>query len=160
MQNKPPYQRDSENKPKYGPGRSTPRAHRGRALFPLVIFGAVVLFIASREVPWVKDKINALIAPDKQAAIALCREAAINESPQPEFARIIKGGEATETQNGFVIDRVVLGELSTSKGEQRVRITCHVSRDGVLANLHRETLAVSPYTATEAAPRSSGPPTK
>ena len=161
MVNKPPYARDEKNRPLYRPGRGPrPPGHRGRSLIPLMIFGSVALFIASREIPWLKDRINALVAPAQQSAIELCREAALDESPQPEFARLIRRGEATATQNGYLIDHLVLGEMSTDKGEQRIAVTCHVSSDGALVNLHREPMKTLPSTPTVDSHRSSGPPTK
>lgn len=157
---KPPYQRDSDNRPSYRPGGRRPKGQRGRSLIPLIVFGAVALFIASREIPWLQDKVNGLISPAKQAAIEICRDAALNESPQPEFARIIRGGKATATQNGFVVSRLILGEISSNEGEQRVHFTCHVSNDGVIANLHRESIQTSALPDSADTTRPGGPPTK
>lgn len=160
MVSKPPYRRNSENQPQYRPGGQRSSGRRGRSLIPLLIFAAAALFIASREIPWLKDMINAWVAPAEQQAIELCREAALQESPQPEFARIIRRGEATKTQNGYLVDQLTLGEMSTAEGEQLIRITCHVSQDGVIANLHRETIENAMAMPAQNEQRPSGPPGK
>lgn len=135
---KPPYQRDENNESQRYPGQKTSRRGRKQSLIPVLIFGIVAIFMLSEQFPWVGDKVKGIFSPTKQSAIESCREAALQESPQPEFARIIKGGEASKTQNGLLIENVVVGEMSHDTGEQRFRITCHVDHNGVIANFYRE----------------------
>lgn len=152
---KPPYQRDENHQPQRYPGQR--RRGKKRNLLPFLIFAIVAVMILKEQVPWLDDKIQGIIAPGEQAAIEACRQTALLESEHPEFARIIKGGETTETQNGLLVKGIVLGEMSADKGEQRVRITCHVDSHGTIANLHREPITsvptVSPPAVVESGPR-------
>lgn len=153
---KPPYQRDDNNRIQRKPGSRKKR--RGRSLVPFLIFGGVALFIAAQQFPWIEDYLNKFISPAQQKAIEACRESALLESPQPEFARIIKGGEAVKTQNGVLVENIVIGEMAPGQGEARVRITCHVNSNGVIANLHRApAYGTTPAIST---PDRQGPPGK
>ncbi len=134
---KPPFRRTHTRQQATLPEDGSGRRHN---LAPFFIFGAFALLIASQEIPWLHDRLESLLHPEAFAALQQCREAALRQSPAPEFARTVRGGKAIATEGGFVVQGLVIGEPDPEQGEQQVAITCHVDAQGTLARLHREVL--------------------
>jgi hypothetical protein len=103
----------------------------------LVLLG-MGLMIARQEIPVVRDFLDGLIDPRGHRAVVVCREAALAASRSPAFAVVVRGGEVQATPGGFVVRKLVIGEMMPEEGEVLVTHTCHVDRDGVVIQLYRE----------------------
>jgi hypothetical protein len=108
------------------------REHRQRMqrLVPIVIFGAIALFIAKQEIPAVDRWISRLIDADAWDAIEACTEQARTTVAEPGFARLARRGEAERTDEGFYVSGVVFSELHSSGMERSYRFSCNVDRSG------------------------------
>jgi hypothetical protein len=108
------------------------REHRKRIqrLVPIVIFGAIALFIAKQEIPAVDRWISRLIDADAWDAIEACTERARTLVAEPGFARLLKRGEAERTDEGFYVSGVRFSELHSSGAERSYRFSCNVDRNG------------------------------
>ncbi|HGG58996.1 MAG TPA: hypothetical protein ENK26_03645 [Gammaproteobacteria bacterium] len=118
--------------------RSSRRNGGWRKLLPLLIFAAFALFIAREQFPAVNDGIESLLHPLAFQAVKACRERALSGAENPQFARLIRYGEANPTQAGWFVDDIVVGEMRPGEGEQRVLATCHVDDSGKVVNVFRQ----------------------
>jgi len=112
--------------PEQDPG---PR-RRSRPLVPLLIFAAFLGFILYQEQPVVRDFIDGIVAPERQRAREACAAAALATVSNREFARIIEPGEMVETQGGWLLRGLVIGEPGSAGSEQRSGFECYLDRDG------------------------------
>lgn len=116
-------------------------------MIPLLIVVGFGLFILKEEVPAVNDAFLSILKPQALASIKGCREAALASSPNPDFARMLKYGQANKTHNGFFVDGLIIGELEQGQGEVRRSIECHVDSAGNIVEIKRH--AVSPAPASQ-----------
>lgn len=107
-----------------------------RKLIPFVVMLFMAFVIVKDRFPVVNDAIMGLVSPSEQKAIELCREEALQRSTNPRFTRLIKLGKATQTPDGFVINKLVIGIPDENQGEKRMTVTCHVGSEGAIANYH------------------------
>ncbi|MGV6859936.1 MAG: hypothetical protein ACWA5X_13320 [bacterium] len=109
-------------------------------IIPLVIFALFAMIVVSQEHSWLHEQFQRLVNPEAFSALSHCREATLADSQPPEFARILRGGNAHKTTAGYVVDALVVGEMGADGGELPFSITCYVDRQGTVASLHREPL--------------------
>lgn len=102
-----------------------------------MIFAAIVLFIASREIPAVRDAVQRLTAPERWQAGDACRRAALRLAHNPDFARVVEPGVVHATQNGFFVDQIVVGEMASTGGEARFTVTCYADPGGQVVRADR-----------------------
>lgn len=117
---------------------------RGGKLIPLLILALFALFIATQEVPQVRDWVEGILSPDKAAMRKACHEAAFAVSRQSDFARLIESGEIESTQEGYLVREVVMGEMGQSGNEIHYEVSCYLDRDGQLVRTYRQDVEASP----------------
>ncbi len=108
-----------------------------RKFIPLLIFAAVALFIIKEEVPAVSNAWERMVAPDKWIAKQTCQKAAIEQSENKQFARILKPGKVNKTSDGLYIDRIRIGVMGQSGDEESIQYSCYLDDAGKLVKLNR-----------------------
>lgn len=116
-------------------------------LIPVIFIIIFATLILRDQFPQVDDFFRSILQPEAHAAIINCRESALLQSETPDFARIIKWGEASKTQNGFLVDHLVIGEMKEGEGELWINIICHTKTSGEVVMVHRQPLEVK-HTAS------------
>lgn len=111
---------------------------RGGKLIPLLILALFALFIATQEIPQVRDWVEGMLSPEKATMRKACHAAALAASRQPDFARVIERGEFESTQGGFLVREVVMGEMGENGNEIRYRVSCYLDVSGNIVRTHRE----------------------
>jgi len=108
-----------------------------RKLIPVLILGAFALVIAHQEIPAFADWWESALFPEAWQVKNTCQQAAIKQSDNPDYARILKSGKVHNTEKGTYIDRLVLGEMDKGGVEQKIEYTCYLDSAGVLVKLNR-----------------------
>lgn len=117
-----------------------PRGRRSRfpqRLIPLLILAVIAVLIARQEIPAVDDWWEKTFAAGDWQIKQTCREAAVELSGNRVFTRVVKGGTVHQTEEGFYVDRLVLGEMGRDGVEQRVEYTCYLDASRRLVRLNR-----------------------
>jgi len=117
---------------------------RGGKFVPLLILALFGLFIATQEIPQVRDWVEGVFSPEKASARKACHAALLATSEQPAFARIIESGKIEPTQDGFLVREVVLGEMGPNGEEVRQEVSCYLDRDGKIVRTYREDREAAP----------------
>ena len=110
--------------------RGTPRK-RSRIILILLV-AIIILFIARQELPIVRDTIDQIIAPARYQAGKTCHQRAMQLGRNPAFARIIQPGQVTETQQGYLVDKIIVGEMGEDGHEVQLTVTCYTDSNGKL----------------------------
>lgn len=110
-----------------GPARRPFRAFK--YLMPL-LFLAVFAMALMEAVPPLGNWVEGLTAPQRVQARETCAGAALAAAADPAFARLIAEGEAHPTQNGFYVEKVVVGERGEGGREVRYAFSCYVDAEG------------------------------
>ena len=111
------------------------RLHR---LIPLLIFGTVAVLIAKEELPAVDSWISRQLNADAWNAGEACRQAALGQLEQPDFARLLKAGKVEQTHGGYCIGDISYAVLQSSGEEQHYRYSCNVSATGEVVTIKGE----------------------
>jgi hypothetical protein len=101
-----------------------------RRLLPLVLIAAVLLLIAAREMPWVKEGFDRLVHPQRWAAGQACRDRVVELARQPDYARIIERGQVHPTRRGYYVDGIVVGQMGEGGTEERFPAECYTDAEG------------------------------
>jgi hypothetical protein len=128
-----------EEKPLLRSGQ-TRRQHRPRffrKLVPLLIMSFVGLLIAKNEVPAVNTWWEKTFTPELWSAKQTCQQAAIADSINPGFARVLEPGLVHETADGRYIERLVIGEMGENGTETTAEYSCYLDGEGRLFRLNR-----------------------
>ncbi len=129
-----PEQRSSAAPARFRQGRRKRRASR---LIPLLIFALVAMLIARQEVPAVADWWEKTFAAQRWAVKQACREAALQAAPNRQFVRVIEHGVVHETDDGFYVEALVLGEMGADGAEQQVPYSCYLDSGYQLVKINR-----------------------
>ena len=113
------------------------RSGNSRKLIPLLLIGAFGVLIAHEEIPAFAEWWEKAFSPGNWQVKKACQQAALKQSNNPNFARILKPGKAHKTANGAYVDRLVLGEMGQDGTEQKVEYTCYLDSAGALVKLNR-----------------------
>ncbi len=108
---------------------------------------ALALLIVKREVPQVNDWIEGTLRPHAWAAVKTCQRTALAASRHPDFARIIESGAVNTTQNGYVVQRVQVGEQGKDGAEQKFFFSCYVDAAGEVVSTRLELQRENPPRA-------------
>lgn len=100
------------------------------ALFALVVISVIVV----NEVPAAADWLQRTVQPERWQAAETCRIAALKLAKRPEFARAIKRGKVHDTQAGYYVRGVVIGQMGDTGSEQRLTVSCYVASNGDLVS--------------------------
>jgi hypothetical protein len=111
------------------------RLHR---LIPLLIFGTVAVLIAKREIPAVDSWISHMLNAEAWNAGETCRQAALGQLEQPDFARLLKAGKVEQTSGGYYIGGILYAVLQPSGEEQQYRYNCNVTSTGEVVTIKGE----------------------
>lgn len=111
---------------------------RSKKVIPILIIALAAGFVLKEQIPAVDSSINRLLQPEAWQVTQACKQAAIAAVERPEFARILKGGEANRTQKGYYVNGVVVGEMGANGTEVRSRFSCYVDTDGNVVNAQRQ----------------------
>jgi len=116
------------------------RAHKRRLhrLIPLLIFGTVAVLIAKEEIPVVDSWISRQLNADAWNAGEACRQAALGQLEQPDFARLLKTGEVKQTSGGYYVGGISYAVLQSSGEEQHYRYSCNVTSTGEVVTIKGE----------------------
>ena len=124
--------------------RHRPEARRRQTLHrwvPFLIIAIAATLIAKRELPGFDDWTESLIAPERAAALAACRQRALESAARPAYARLLARGEAAPTQDGFYIKGIVVGEMGDDGSEVRMALSCYADSRGQLISATRAPLS-------------------
>ena len=121
-------------------------------LIPIIFIVVFATLILRDQFPQVDDFFRSKLQPKQHAAILNCRQSALLQSETPDFARIIKWGKVSNTQNGFLVDHLIIGEMREGEGEQRIDITCHSKTNGEVVMVHRKPYAPNMTTSPQIRP--------
>jgi hypothetical protein len=97
----------------------------------------IAVLIARQEIPAVDNWWEKTFTPVDWQLKQTCRQAAVEMSDNRAFTRVVEGGEVHATEQGFYVDRLVLGEMGRDGMEQRVEYTCYFDTARQLARLNR-----------------------
>jgi hypothetical protein len=111
------------------------RRQRLRRFVPLAIFLLFIGVMAIREMPVAGQWLERVIAPGKWAAGESCRSAALKLVQQPDYARIVVPGQVHETERGFYVENIVVGQMGASGTEERVSVNCYADSRGNVVNV-------------------------
>lgn len=126
------------------------RTSRSKTAFiPVLFFLVIGLLILSQEVPLVSNWIDQTFRPQTWEARKACERAALATVAQPQFARVLGKGEVHSTSDGFLVEGLVLGEMSENGAEVRTVHTCYVDANGNLVNSAREPYEAPPSPAAK-----------
>ena len=111
--------------------------NRGRQrLIPLLIFGTVAVVIAKHEVPAVDSWISRMLNAEAWNAGEACRQAALDQLEQPDFARLQKLGKVERTSGGYFIGGILYTLLHASGEEQHYHYNCNVTLSGEVVTIN------------------------
>jgi len=124
--------------PAPAPSRTlTLRRNIGRFV-PILIIVLFALFILKEEVPLVNRWFQSIFSPERYAAAEVCRRAALNASAQPDYARVRDAGAVHETQYGYYVEGVIIGEMGEDGAEKVYRFNCYTDPAGKLVKTHKD----------------------
>ena len=112
--------------------RRTGTRRRKNKIVMILVIAFIILFIAKREIPLVSDTINQIIAPEQTKASKTCHHQAMQLGQNPSFARIVQSGQVTQTQQGFLVDQILVGEMGNDGHEATFKVTCYTDSGGQL----------------------------
>ncbi len=104
---------------------------------PVLMIIGIVVFVASREVPVVRDTVERVLAPEKWRAETACARAALHLSTKPAFARIVHPGRVHATQDGFYVEAIRVGEMGAQGGESLFEVACYTDANGQVVRADR-----------------------
>ena len=128
--------RTSEKIPHHGQEPKQARS-RSNKLLPVIIVAGVILLIASQEIPGFRHAIDYYIAHESWQASETCNSKALQLGVSPDFMRIIEYGDVNKTENGFFIEKILVGEMAEQGGEQRFIVDCYTDPAGNLVRADR-----------------------
>jgi hypothetical protein len=128
--------RTSEKIPPHGQELKQARS-RSNKLLPVIIVAGVILLIASQEIPGFRHAIDYYIAHESWQASETCNSKALQLGVSPDFMRIIEYGDVNKTENGFFIEKILVGEMAEQGGEQRFIVDCYTDPAGNLVRADR-----------------------
>ncbi|MEN8711584.1 MAG: hypothetical protein ABF326_05250 [Arenicellales bacterium] len=114
-----------------------PARSRSNKLLPGIVFAGVILLIASQEIPGFRHAIDYYIAHESWQASETCNSKALQLGVTPDFMRIIEYGDVHKTENGFFIEKILVGEMAEQGGEQRFIVDCYTDPAGNLVRADR-----------------------
>ena len=116
------------------------RAHKRRLqrLIALLIFGTIAVLIAKQEIPAVDSWISRQLNAEAWNAGEACRQAALGQLEQPDFARLLKAGKVEQTHGGYYIGDISYAVLQSSGEELHYRYSCNVSATGEVVTIKEE----------------------
>ena len=121
------------------PHGQAPKQRRSRfnKLLPLVFAAGILLFIASQEIHGFRHAIDYYIAHESWQSSETCNNKALQLGVSPDFMRIIDYGEVHKTENGFFIEKILVGEMAEQGGEQQFIVDCYTDPAGNLVRADR-----------------------
>ncbi len=118
-------------------GRARGRDGNLRKLIPLVLLGGAAVLIAREEIPAFANWWERAFFPERWQIKHTCQQAALTQSTNPDYARILKPGKVHDTENGAYVDRLVLGEMGQDGMERKIEYTCYLDAAGILVKINR-----------------------
>lgn len=110
---------------------------RMKGLIPLLIFGVVLITLASRDIDDLQMLFQRWTDPAAWQAGQVCQQAALDLAKQSDFARIIEGGKVHNTQKGFYVEDIEVGEMDDQGGEVQFVVSCYVDTAGQVVRADR-----------------------
>jgi hypothetical protein len=115
---------------------SRPRS-RLKTLLPLLVFAAIIIAIAGREFPAASALLQRWTDPAAWQAGQVCQQAALNLAKQSDYARIVETGKVHDTQKGFYVEDIEVGEMDDQGGELQYLVSCYVDTAGRVVRADR-----------------------
>ena len=120
------------------PRRIKPSKKTHRVIVPIFILSVFALVVAHDKIPAVEDWYQQTFNHKHWQVRNTCQHEALSAASQPAFARVVKPGEVKETQKGYYIDRVVLGEMGKDGREKLVNYSCYAGLDGKVVKIGQQ----------------------
>lgn len=83
-------------------------------LVPRLILVVFVFLILQQQFPQLHGPTEKMLAPEKSGARETCQKSALAAANNLDFARLLDPGTVHETQNGFYVENIVIGEMGES----------------------------------------------
>lgn len=110
-----------------------------KRLIPFIILAVMGLMIAKQEIPAMERWWEKTFSPKEWRARETCEQAAIAAARAPQSVRVLKRGKLHPTENGFYLERLVVGEMGPRGAEEHVEYSCYTNATGSLSKLNRLT---------------------
>lgn len=124
--------------------RTPARGRNVSRFLPLLVMVLIGFLILKDQVPAVNRWFQSIVAPERYAAAEACRRAALNAATQPDYARVRDEGTVHETQNGFYVEGVSIGEMGEDGAETVYRFNCYADSFGKVVKTNKEAPASHP----------------
>ena len=108
-----------------------------RKIIPFLFIAIIGMLIAREEIPAVHDWWQKTFSPDSWMAQNTCRQAVIDASGNGKYLRVLKPGEVHSTIDGLYVENLLVVELGSTGGEEKVEYTCYLDKQGKLFKLNR-----------------------
>jgi hypothetical protein len=108
----------------------------------LLIFGAIAVLIAKREIPWLDSRVERMLDESAWLAAEQCRDMARKQTGDPGFTRLLKSGKTQKTPGGYHVRNVDVAVLEGEGGERTYRFSCNVTPAGEVVAVHGEIVNV------------------
>lgn len=115
-----------------------PRRSRGLSrLIPVLIVAFVLLVIAREEIPAVSAWWEKTFNSRDWAVMQACQQAALGSLPDRQFGRVVDAGKVHRTEEGFYVDKLVLGEMGPEGAEQKIDYSCYLDNGYQVVKVNR-----------------------
>ncbi len=129
------------------PRREAKKGARPELVFMLILMSVIGFLILKEEVPQVESWYLRIVDKDKWLAQENCRRAALAAAVQSDFARVVDNGTVHRTENGYYVEKIIIGEMGDTGSEVRFEYSCYTQRDGTFVKGQRSGAAVQPRSA-------------
>lgn len=125
------------------PGETRPagKPSRRNRFIPLAFFLAIGFVVLKSQFQPFSDWVDRSLHPDRWERAQACVETALAGSPRPDFSRLVKRGKVRDTQDGFLVEGVIVGQMGAEGQEEYVRVSCYLDPDGRIVDSGRKTIA-------------------
>lgn len=129
--------RSDDERTKRYPGQRPERSGVAKKLLPLAVLIFIAAMIARKEVPVVDEWWQRTFHNRDWTMQQNCARAALAQSAERQFSRVIDEGKLHQTEDGYYLDGLLLGEKGADGAEQRIYYSCYLDTEGQLVNVTR-----------------------
>lgn len=122
---------------RYAPTSPRPRRRLPANIIVFVVFAALVFLAVKNQFPQLDRWVQRLTDSARWSAGEQCRRAAVAAATDRRFARVVDDGTIHDTEAGYYVENVVVGEPGADGSETRFRFSCYVDQMNQVVRTHR-----------------------